>query len=225
MAARGAPRYAVLWFSSEGGAVTAGPGKDQAAPVGRGHLRAWPADRERMVDALKAAFVQGRLTKDEFDERIDQALAARTDAELAAVTADIPVGLGPARRPRRQLSNAATWGTSGLFTPVIFAAASVFASLGGDNRYVAVPFVLAFAYFVFWLSVGADMLWQWHGASSPTARMCVRCAHTAVSHRARASCAVRSGSLRVWRRCPCAGYVPPGLSPQAADLGSMVATG
>jgi hypothetical protein len=95
-----------------------------------------------MIDALKAAFVQGRLTKDEFDERIGQALAARTDAELAAATVGIPVGPGAARPlrrpPRRQVSNAAMWGASGLFTPVIFAAASVFASLGGEDRYEAV---------------------------------------------------------------------------------------
>jgi hypothetical protein len=53
-------------------------------------LRASRADRERVIDLLKAAFVQGRLTRDEFDARIGQALASRTYAELAAVTADIP---------------------------------------------------------------------------------------------------------------------------------------
>jgi hypothetical protein len=41
---------------------------------------------------LKAAFVQGRVTKDEFDARVGQAFASRTYAELAAVTADIPAG-------------------------------------------------------------------------------------------------------------------------------------
>jgi hypothetical protein len=59
-------------------------------------------DREQAISALKAAFVQGRLTSDEFDARVGQALASRTRAELAAITADIPLGpLGvqPARRP------------------------------------------------------------------------------------------------------------------------------
>ena len=187
------------------------------------------ADREQMLDALKAAFVQGRLTKDEFDDRIGRALAARTAADLAELTADIPVGLtgaGPPRRPpRRQMSHAARWGTSGLVTPVILAAAVAFDSLGGDGRYAAGAFVFAFAYFVFWLSVGAEMLWQWHCASLPGARMCVRCAHTAASHRTRASCAVRPGSLRLWRRCSCAGYLPPGVSPHAADLGGVAVIG
>jgi hypothetical protein len=46
----------------------AGPGDQKAAAAaGRGHLRASHADREQMIDALKVAFVQGRLTKAEFD--------------------------------------------------------------------------------------------------------------------------------------------------------------
>jgi hypothetical protein len=187
------------------------------------------ADREQMIDALKAAFVQDRLTKDEFDERIAQALASRTYAELAAVTADIPVGPArarpPRRPPRRPMSNAARWGTSGLFMPAVLAAAFALASLGGGGGYEAVGLVIAFVYFVFWLSVGADMLWQWHCASLPAARLCVRCAHTAASHRARASCTARPGPATVWGRCPCAGYVPPGLSPQASELDRLAATG
>ena len=60
------------------------------AAAGRGHLRASHADREHVVDMLKAAFVQGRVTKGELDARLGQAFASRTYAELAAVTADIP---------------------------------------------------------------------------------------------------------------------------------------
>jgi len=63
-------------------------------------LRASRADRERVIDLLKAAFVQGRLDRDEFDARIGQALASRTYGELAAVTAGIPAGL-TAALPRR----------------------------------------------------------------------------------------------------------------------------
>jgi Domain of unknown function (DUF1707) len=66
-----------------------GPGDEIAAGAGgRGHLRASHADREQVVGALKAAFVQGRLTKDELDLRVGQALASRTYAELAALTAE-----------------------------------------------------------------------------------------------------------------------------------------
>ena len=205
------------------------PGNEQAAvAIGCGHLRASDADREQMTSTLKAAFVQGRLTKDEFDARIGQALASRTYAELAAVTAGIPVGpatvLAPRKPPRRQMSNAVKWGISGLLTPTVLAAAFVLASLRGDGGFEAMGFVIAVAYFLFWLSVGADMLWQWHCACLPTAKMCVRCGHTAVSHRARASCTARPGPVTLWGHCPCAGYVPPGASPRTAGLDQLAAT-
>jgi Domain of unknown function (DUF1707) len=64
-----------------------------AAAAGCGRLRACRADREHLLDVLKAAFVQGLLTKDEFDMRVGQTFASRTYAELAALTADIPAGL------------------------------------------------------------------------------------------------------------------------------------
>jgi len=43
-----------------------------------------------VIGTLKAAFVQGMLDRDEFDQRVDRAFAARTHADLAAVTADLP---------------------------------------------------------------------------------------------------------------------------------------
>jgi Domain of unknown function (DUF1707) len=71
--------------------VTAGPGDQMAAAAAhRGGLRASHGDREHVIDTLKVAFVQGRLTKDEFDLRVGQTLASRTYAELADLTADIP---------------------------------------------------------------------------------------------------------------------------------------
>jgi hypothetical protein len=53
-------------------------------------LRTSDADRERAIEALKVAFVQGRLTKDELDTRAGLALVSRTYAELTAATANIP---------------------------------------------------------------------------------------------------------------------------------------
>ena len=75
------------------------PGDERAAAAGsRGRLRASRADREQVIDALKAAFVDGRLTKDEFDLRVGQVLAAY--ANLDALTADIPAPARPtAARP------------------------------------------------------------------------------------------------------------------------------
>jgi hypothetical protein len=64
-----------------------------AASAGRGRLRASHADRELVLNILKAAFVQGLLTKDELDMRVGQTFSSRTYAELAALTADIPPGV------------------------------------------------------------------------------------------------------------------------------------
>jgi Domain of unknown function (DUF1707) len=79
----------------------AAPGDEIAAAEGqgRGELRASHADRERAIEALKAAFVQGRLAKDEFDLRVGQAFAVRTHAELAAVTDGLPAEPATAKPP------------------------------------------------------------------------------------------------------------------------------
>lgn len=67
--------------------MTTGPVEPAAG--GRGRLRASDADRERVIEALKVAFVQGRLTRGELDLRAGQAFCSRTYAELAAAAADI----------------------------------------------------------------------------------------------------------------------------------------
>jgi hypothetical protein len=78
----------------------AGPGDEIAAGAGgQGHIRASRADREQVIGTLKAAFVQGMLAKDEFDLRVSQTFAARTYAELATVTSDLPAGLTDSRPP------------------------------------------------------------------------------------------------------------------------------
>jgi hypothetical protein len=59
---------------------------------GYGSIRASTADTDRTVAVLKTSFVEGRLTKDELDLRLGQALVSRFFAELMAITADLPVG-------------------------------------------------------------------------------------------------------------------------------------
>src|SRR5260370_12514422 len=76
-----------------------GPEHERAAGDGRGRLRGSHADRERVIGTLKAAYVYGLVTKDEFDQRVGQTFAARTYAELAVITADIPAGLAAAPPP------------------------------------------------------------------------------------------------------------------------------
>jgi DUF1707 SHOCT-like domain len=73
-----------------------------AGARGQGYLPASHADREQVVDVLKTAFVQGRLDRDEFDLRVSRTLVSGTWADLAALTADIPVRLARARPPERE---------------------------------------------------------------------------------------------------------------------------
>jgi Domain of unknown function (DUF1707)/2TM domain len=56
----------------------------------RRSLRASDADRERVVDLLRQAHAEGRLTVEEFDERMGRAFEARTYADLDRLTTDLP---------------------------------------------------------------------------------------------------------------------------------------
>ena len=115
--------------------MAAGPGGERAA-VGRGRLRASHADRDYVVAVLKTAFVQGRLTKDEFDARVGQTFASRTYAELDTLTADVPGGLIGARAvlgaqatSRAPANNVTKSGVSVIIAATIVVTA-VFAGLG-----------------------------------------------------------------------------------------------
>jgi hypothetical protein len=135
-------------------AVT-GPGNVIAA-AGRGHLRTSHAERDHAVGLLKTAFVQGRLTKDELELRVDHAFSSRTYAELAAVTADLPAGLSadltagpPPRVPAR-----ARLPVNNTLRAVLFMAATVTALavilraaafLTGDNGVVEITFLATLA--------------------------------------------------------------------------------
>jgi hypothetical protein len=147
--------------------VTAGPGDQKAgAAGGRGRLRASHADREHVIDTLKAAFVQGRLTKDEFDARVGQAFASRTYAELATLTADIPAGLSGAKPPRQAVrtgarppvSKAVIWGACAMIPPAMV----VGVILTGSGAFVAFFLLATISYFMAVLIAGAEKLDSWH---------------------------------------------------------------
>ena len=81
-----------------GGYQVPAGGYQMQAPMSPGMspaMRAASADRERAVDVLKAGFTEGRLSQDEYNERMNRAYAARTYGELTALTADLPAGAVP----------------------------------------------------------------------------------------------------------------------------------
>ena len=66
-------------------------------------LRIADADRDRTVEHLRAAAAEGRLDPDELEERVSNALSARTQGDLDAVLRDLPTPHVPAPRPDRSL--------------------------------------------------------------------------------------------------------------------------
>jgi len=140
--------------------MTPGPGNELTpSAADRGHLRASHDDRERVVDFLKAAFVQGRLTKEELEARTGQALGSRTYAELAGLTADLPGGSIAVQPPReaaraRRLptGKVVLVGTGVLGTPAVLVAAIL-----TGNEELAKIFALIFP---FYLMAWVAAVWQ-----------------------------------------------------------------
>jgi hypothetical protein len=67
-------------------------------------LRASDSDRQRVAERLRDAAGDGRLTIEELEQRVGSAYAARTGAELAALTADLPAStelVAPSPGPRK----------------------------------------------------------------------------------------------------------------------------
>ena len=143
--------------------MTARPGDQGATDAGRGHMRASHADREHVIGVLKAAFVQGRLTKDELDSRVGQAFGSRTYGELATVTADLLAGLTAAppkparvqaRPPVKKVVTACAW----VFPLPAMVVASF---LTGSDQVGNVTAALVFLYLIVGMTAGAAMLNSW----------------------------------------------------------------
>jgi hypothetical protein len=137
-----------------------------ARSVRRGRLRASHADREQVIDTLKDAYVQDRLTKDEFDDRVGHALASRTHADLAALIADLPaepLAVRPPRRPvpARPENRAVRNGTRLIAAATVLAGGMWAAALLSqtDNHAVAVlVWTLTFVWFGIVILSGSVML-------------------------------------------------------------------
>ena len=74
----------------------AGPTEGQPGRGGAPELRASDRDRDQVVEILRVAAGDGRITAEELDERLDAALSARTIGDLSGLTADLPTeGMPP----------------------------------------------------------------------------------------------------------------------------------
>src|SRR6185437_11731818 len=66
---------------------------ESTAPSLPPDLRVSDRDRDGVAQVLQAAFAEGRLDDDEFDERMRAALTARTGADLEKLTSDLPAAV------------------------------------------------------------------------------------------------------------------------------------
>ena len=92
-------------------------------------LRISHVDRDRVAEVLRVAAGDGRIDSDELDERLAATYAARTQAELTPITADLPVHIGLAPEPQRHRAVLRKLDRSGVW--VVPSELTVLAMLGG----------------------------------------------------------------------------------------------
>jgi len=98
-------------------------------------LRASDADRERAADELREHYAAGRLTAEEFQERLDAAYAARTTADLARQLRDLPAQAPPAPRPSRRAALGGLAEQAAMSLAVFLVCVAVWALSGADSSF------------------------------------------------------------------------------------------
>lgn len=77
----------------------------RVGPIAGGNLRASDADRDKVATVLSTAYAEGRITRDEHDERLDAVMRARTFDDLVPITNDLvplPAATPPTTAPVAQ---------------------------------------------------------------------------------------------------------------------------
>jgi hypothetical protein len=87
------------------------PEPTNVGPIASGNLRASDADREQVANLLSTAYAEGRLTREEHDERVDQLMRAKTFDDLVLITRDL-VGIGSPNPVARQTNSSFTIDTA-----------------------------------------------------------------------------------------------------------------
>ena len=75
------------------------PEPTDVGPIAGGHLRASDADRDQVATLLGTAYAEGRLSRDEHDERLDQLMRAKTFDDLIPLTSDLVAAVPVAPAP------------------------------------------------------------------------------------------------------------------------------
>ena len=103
------------------------------------HLRVGDTEREAVAGILRAQYVAGRLDSDEFEQRLERCLGAKTYADLDTLLTDFP-GLEPAVSRPRRFTMWRLWPVPLL--PLAVVAAIVLS--GGHALFLAIPLLFFF---------------------------------------------------------------------------------
>jgi Domain of unknown function (DUF1707) len=107
----GRPAVRQVWVWPPGTAVPGWPAQRSS------EVRIGDEERDRAVATLGDHYAAGRLTREEFDERIEQAMQARFDRDLRPLFADLPDS--PDSEPRSPTGRG--WRTgAGMAVPLFF---------------------------------------------------------------------------------------------------------
>jgi hypothetical protein len=99
---------------------SAGRTQASAPGGGPGTMRAADADRDRVVERLNIAYSEGRLSRDEHDGRLANALSARTHADLDQLVTDLPATRATAVTPVATTNGLAVASLACGLAPFIF---------------------------------------------------------------------------------------------------------
>jgi hypothetical protein len=129
-------------------------------------MRVSNADRTEVADRLSKHYGDGRLDEDEFNERLDRAMKAKTQADLHGVFADLPDSPPEMSRPEEPRAMVPQRRHRSLFgrVVVIILAVIVISSLW---HAVMNPFwgLATGGLYVPWLLIGAIAFFVWRSRS------------------------------------------------------------
>jgi hypothetical protein len=130
----------------------------QHVPVRTGSVRIGDAERDQAISELGEHFVAGRLTREEFDERSDQAGRARYADDLAPLLADLPDPAAPAARQQ-------VWspGVRPSPPPFVWLAPVLMIGMIVSAVVLTAPWILGVLFWIFLFSGTWGRHWQRHG--------------------------------------------------------------
>lgn len=121
-------------------------------------LRASDADRESFGERLRHSHADGRLSTEEFQERIDRCYSATTVGELEQLATDLP-----AERPRRARLNARRLWVVPL-VPIVIAIFAISAVTGGHHWHSGIWVIFPLLFLLRFMFVGRYHRWGgWQG--------------------------------------------------------------